>query len=82
MAKLEKNVSAVGEVCVVNGVGNDPMTCSWEEGDTVTAILEKLNIELEDGDTVTLGRKRIEDIETATVNAGDKLVIARKVSNG
>lgn len=80
MAELKKNNEAT--VNVVNGVGNDSIPIPYQDGDTVAAILKKANIELAHGSTVTLGRKRLHRLDTATIKPGDTLVIAGTVSNG
>lgn len=69
-------------VNLVNGVGNDAVPFAYDQGDTVASILQKANIKLEHGVTVTLGRKRIKHPEKATVRPGDTLVIAGQISNG
>lgn len=46
-------------VTVADGAGNPPKKVEYCQGDTVAIILKKANISLEDGEAVTLGRKRI-----------------------
>ncbi len=69
-------------VTVADGAGNPPKKVEYCQGDTVAIILKKANISLEDGEAVTLGRKRIRNTGKTKVEPGDTLVIAGKVCNG
>lgn len=90
MATLNKNPEAItntppegtNTVSIVNGVGNAPTIVTWQDGDTVQTVLDRAHIYLSKEAAVTLGRKRIRNLEKTTVRAGDTLVIAGKVSNG
>lgn len=72
----------VGTVTIANGTGNTPITVDCYAEDTVAKVLKRADLVLESGTTVSLGRKRIGNIDKTTVAPGDTLVIAGKVSNG
>lgn len=69
-------------VTIANGVGNKPIKVEYYANDTVGKVLERANLTLERGATVSIGRKRVNDINQTTVASGDTLVIAGKVCNG
>lgn len=69
-------------VTLVKGVGSEPLKYVYIEGDTVKSILERANIELANGMTVSLGRRRVEDFGSTEVKPGDLLVITKKICNG
>ena len=79
-----QEVKSSGSVTIANGTGNEPIKVDYYQGDTVTTILERAELELEEDATVSLGRKRIDKdkLDSTTVVAGDTLVIAGKVCNG
>lgn len=79
----EENANDVEKtVTIANGAGNRPIVVDHHPGDMVASVLDRANLTLEAGTTVSIGRKRVEDIDKTTVAAGDVLVIAGKVSNG
>lgn len=83
MANMDKKNESTGNtVTIANGIGNKPITVEFHSGDTVASVLDRAELTLEAGTTVSIGRKRVEDIDKTTVAAGDTLVIAGKVSNG
>lgn len=80
--KNENTTKKIGTITIANGTGNDPITVDCYPGDTVAKVLKRADLVLEDGTTVSLGRKKIDNINKTTVAPGDTLVIAGKVSNG
>lgn len=69
-------------VRIANGAGNNPVTVSWQQGDTVASVLKRANITIERGRTATIGRRRIKDPAKTEIKAGEVIVIAGKPSNG
>lgn len=70
---------------IVNGVGNEPIEVVLDGSKeySVREVLAKVRLFMEDdGNAVTLGRKRIEGLDGTTVQPGDTLVITRRLSNG
>lgn len=69
-------------ITVVPGTGVEPITTTFCQGDMVATVLDRVNLTLNEGTTVSIGRVRVKDIYTTEVKPGDCLVIAGKVSNG
>ena len=79
-----KEKKPTGKIIIAIDAGTDPVEvdCFSERGEPIKVILERANVTLRPGTTVTLGRKRVEDINKTTAKAGDTLVIAGKICNG
>ena len=77
-----ENIQEVAKVYVANGAGNTPIEVEYHDGDTVANILKRANIVIKQGQTPTLGKKRIKDANKTPVSAGDTIVIAGQPSNG
>ena len=69
-------------VRIANGAGNKPVEVEWRPGDTVATVLKRAGIEVQRGQTATLGKRRIRNPEKTNVDSGATIVIAGKVSNG
>ena len=69
-------------VKIANGAGNEPVTISWQQGDTVASVLKRANITIESGRTATIGRRRVRKPEKTAIQPGEVIVIAGKPSNG
>lgn len=73
---------AQGTVNVANGAGNTPTKVDWYPGDTVASILKRAEINIQPGQTATLGKRRVKRPERTPVDSGATIVIAGKISNG
>lgn len=69
-------------VMIANGAGNKPTEVEWQSGDTVASVLKRAGIKIQSGQTATLGKRRIRNLEKTKVDSGATIVIAGKVSNG
>lgn len=69
-------------VKVANGAGNDPVSISWQPGDTVASVLERAGITIEKGRTATIGRRRVRNPAKTEIQPDEVIVIAGKPSNG
>lgn len=79
-----KSVSEVvsSSVRIATGAGNEPIEIGWQEGDTVESVLKRAGVTVEDGQTATLGKRRIKNPGKTKIKAGDLIVIAGKPANG
>lgn len=84
MANLNKeNVQDTQQVVkIANGAGTDPITVSWQQGDTVASVLERAGVTIGHGHTATIGRRRVRNPEKTAIKVGEVIVIAGKPSNG
>ena len=69
-------------VRVACGAGREPKNIPWTEGMTVARVLEAAEIDVDDDHTATLGRRRVIDPETESVQPNDIVVVAGKPGNG
>ena len=69
-------------VLVSAGAGMDPIYVDWQEGMTVAGALAEAQVALDEGETATLGRCRVEDPKTTVVQPNDIVVVAGMPGNG
>lgn len=69
-------------VIVSAGAGVEPVLVPWENGLTVMAALAIAEVELDEGETATLGRCRVADPEVTVLQPDDIIVVAGMPSNG
>ena len=82
MSEVREELKQQDCVMVANGFGNQPIRCKVSADDTVTSVLERINITLQPDDTVTMSRSRVIHPESTLVVPGDILVVTSKVANG
>lgn len=78
MAEIAKK----SQVLVSAGAGVEPVYVDWQEGMTVARVLVVAEVTLAEGETATLGRCRVEDLEATVVQPNDIIVVAGMPGNG
>lgn len=68
-------------VSVVVG-SNKPIKVDYRQGDTVQSILDRAGASIKQGQSASLGRRRVGDPKKTKVQPGDTIVIAGRPSNG
>ena len=67
---------------IITGIGTAPIIAKCKKGETISSVLARENITIEPGYSLTRGGTRIIDPDKDTVEPGDLIIIAPRLSNG
>jgi len=69
-------------VTISTGPGTEPILIEYKNGDTVATVLQRAGVKIAQGQTATIGNKRVKGPSKTRVTAGDVIVVAPVPGNG